>query len=64
MEWSVHCPMSMTITMGQLVSTLFDVYDDELHDKQLAAIATQVRIVELLSGKPRAQRRVAPRKAA
>jgi phosphoribosylamine-glycine ligase len=47
----------MTITMGDLVSTLFDVYDQELHDQHLAAVATQVRIVELLSRRSRPQRR-------
>jgi hypothetical protein len=38
----------MMITMGQLVSELFDTYDREFHDEKLAAIATQVRITELL----------------
>jgi len=47
----------MTITMGELVSTLFEVYDDELHDRRLAAVATQVRLVELLSHRSRPQRR-------
>lgn len=52
----------MTITLGQLVSTLFDVYDRELHDERLAAVATQVRIAEILARSPRQRR--APRKAA
>jgi hypothetical protein len=52
----------MTITIGQLVSTLFDAYDRELHDERLAAVATQVRIAELLARTP--QRRRAQRKAA
>jgi hypothetical protein len=38
----------MTITMGQLVSQFFDTYDREFQDAELAAVATQVRITELL----------------
>ena len=64
MERRVQTTTGMTITMGQLVSTLFDVYDSELHDEQLAAVATQVRLVELLSQKSRPQRRRAARKSA
>jgi hypothetical protein len=54
----------MTITMGDLVSTLFEVYDDELHDQHLAAVATQVRLNELLSQRARPQQRRATLKAA
>jgi hypothetical protein len=38
----------MTITMGDLVSELFDSYDRALRDPKLAAVATQVRLTELL----------------
>ena len=37
----------MTITLGQLVSDLFARYERELHDPELAAVATQVRVAEL-----------------
>lgn len=60
----MQSPACMTITMGDLVSTLFDVYDDELHDRQLAAVATQVRLVELLSDRPRPQQHRATTKVA
>jgi hypothetical protein len=43
----------MTITMGQLVSDLYAKYERELHDEQLAAVATEVRVTELLEGHPR-----------
>jgi hypothetical protein len=38
----------MTTTIGHLVSQLFETYDGELHDEELAAVATQVRLTELL----------------
>lgn len=47
----------MTITMGQLVSEIFDAYDRELQDAELAAVATQVRISELLVSNPQPARR-------
>ena len=46
----------MTITLEQLVETLFDAYDRSLHDEELAAVATEVRIVELLEQSARARR--------
>jgi hypothetical protein len=46
----------MTITMGQLVAQFFEAYDREFHDEELAAVATQVRIAELLEKKPRTRR--------
>jgi hypothetical protein len=52
----------MTITMGQLVAALFDAYDRKLHDEQLAAIATEVRISELLE--QRSRKRTHARRAA
>ena len=64
MERCVQPTTGMTITMGQLVSTLFDAYDRELHDEQLAAVATQVRLVEILSRASRPQRRRTARNAA
>src|SRR5689334_1657503 len=48
MERAVQHSPRMTLTIGQLVSTLFDAYDRELNDERLAAVATQVRIVELM----------------
>lgn len=53
----------MTITMGQLVSQFFDTYDREFHDQELAAIATQVRITELLARTACAQARHATRRS-
>jgi hypothetical protein len=55
MERAVQHSPCMTLTIGQLVSTLFDAYDRELNDERLAAVATQVRIVELMARKPRAR---------
>lgn len=62
MERAVQRSARMTLTIGELVSTLFDAYDRELHDERLAAVATQVRIVELMA--PRPQRSRADRNAA
>ena len=60
MERAVQHSPRMTLTIGQLVSTLFDAYDRELNDERLAAVATQVRIVEFMARKPRA---MPPRRA-
>jgi hypothetical protein len=38
----------MTMTMGQLVSQLFDKYERRYHDERLAAIATSAAIEEIL----------------
>ena len=51
----------MTITLGQLVSDLYGHYERELHDSHLAAVATQVKIAEILDlttreRRPRARR--------
>jgi hypothetical protein len=43
----------MTLTVGQLVSDLYAKYERELHDEQLAAVATEVRVSELLEHMPR-----------
>jgi hypothetical protein len=53
----------MMITMGQLVVTLLDAYGRSLHDDKLAAMATEVRIAELLGrrARPRRERTVRPR---
>ena len=53
----------MTTTMGQLVSDLFARYERELHDPELAAVATQVRLAELLEHSTR-ERRPRERRAA
>jgi hypothetical protein len=50
----------MTITMGQLVSDLYAKYERELHDEELAAVATEIKVSELLESMPR--RRARPRK--
>jgi hypothetical protein len=54
----------MTITMEQLVVMLFDSYDRSLHDEQLAAVATEVRIAELLEKNARARQARTLRRAA
>ncbi len=51
---------TMTITMGQLVSDLYAKYERELHDEELAAVATEIKVSELLESMPR--RRARPRK--
>ena len=38
----------MTTTMGQLVSKLYDRYERAFHDEELAALATQAMIEEIL----------------
>jgi hypothetical protein len=50
----------MTITMGQLISSLFDEYERRYHDRELAAVATQVALVDVLAGA--GKRRRAPRR--
>jgi hypothetical protein len=44
-------------TVGQLISTLFASFDRQLHDEELAAVATQVTLTEWMSGRRRVQRR-------
>jgi hypothetical protein len=51
----------MTTTMGQLVSDLYAKYERELHDEELAAVATEIKVAELLEGSM-ARRRQRPRK--
>lgn len=51
----------MTITMGQLVSTMFEAYERRYHDGQLAAVATQVTLADLLRDARRPETR--PRRA-
>ena len=43
----------MMITVGQLVSDLYAKYERELHDEQLAAVATEIKVTELLECMPR-----------
>ncbi len=43
----------MTTTVGQLISDLYTKYERELHDDQLAAVATEIRVSELLEHVPR-----------
>ncbi len=47
----------MTTTMGQLISDLYAKYERELHDEHLAAVATQIRMCELMDSGPRARGR-------
>ncbi len=44
-------------TVGQLISTLFANFDRQFHDEELAAVATQVALDELLRGRKRVQQR-------
>jgi len=37
-----------TTTLGQLVADLFDRYERRFHDKELAAVATQATITDML----------------
>jgi hypothetical protein len=48
----------MTITVGQLISTVFDAYDRSLGDEKLAAVATEIELSELLAHSSLARRRV------
>jgi hypothetical protein len=40
-------------TIGQLVSVLFSEYQEKFHDEELAAVATQIAIDELLGERKR-----------
>jgi hypothetical protein len=44
-------------TVGELISTLFTKFERQYHDPELAAIATQVAMDELLQERARVQRR-------
>jgi hypothetical protein len=48
--------MTKTTTMGQLVCELYARFERQLRDPELAAVATQVRLAELLEPSPRARR--------
>lgn len=54
---AVHSAAGMTTTMGQLVASIFQAYQRELGDEQIAAVATQVRLSDLLGKRPASQRR-------
>lgn len=55
--------MTMTTTLGHLVTTLFDQYEERYHDEKLAAVATQVTVDHLIrAGRPLARRRPAVRR--
>ena len=43
-------------TLGQLVSTLYAKFERQYHDHELAVVATQVAIDEILSAKRRGAR--------
>ena len=47
----------MKTTIGELISTLFGTYDRSLGDEELAAVATEIRLAELLAQCPSAPRR-------
>lgn len=61
-RWNSACTpqLRMTITMGDLVCEIYEAYGRQLHDDRLAAIATEVRLVELAIPAP-GSRRKAPR---
>jgi hypothetical protein len=40
--------MKMKTTLGQLVADLFEEYQHRYHDEELAAVATQVTLRELM----------------
>jgi len=52
--------MTTTTTLGQLVAALFSQYEHEYADAEVAAVATQVRLADLM----RAQRSPAPARRA
>jgi hypothetical protein len=54
----------MKTTLGQLVATLYSAYDRKLHDRELAAVATQVRMFEMLEARIQARRDEAAKHAA
>jgi hypothetical protein len=54
----------MTTTLGQLISEIFNLYEDRYDDEELAALATQVTVTELLLGNDRATRLRRPTAAA
>jgi hypothetical protein len=52
--------MTTTTTIGQLVATLFDEYENRYRDEKLAAVATQVVVDDLIRahrGRPTRRRR-------
>lgn len=54
------------MTLGQLISTLFAQYEHAYHDEELAAVATQVTLDDLLRARRLIGKRARPvvRKAA
>jgi hypothetical protein len=52
----------MTITMGQLVSEVFEAYERRYGDTELAAVATEVTVDDII--RTVSQRRSRSRKAA
>lgn len=44
-------------TIGQLISTLFARFEQQFQDEELAAVATQLALDELLRGRMRGSRR-------
>jgi hypothetical protein len=55
-ERTVHEAAAMT-TLGQVISVLFTKFERQLHDEQLAAVATQVALDELLRGRQKTGKR-------
>ncbi len=43
----------MKTTIGQLVASLFTQYEHRYHDEELAAVATQVTVDDLISARRR-----------
>ena len=61
LEWLVHITAVMKTTIGQLVSKLFETYEHRYHDEELAAIATEVMLDDILRVQ---RRRTRPHRAA
>jgi RNase P/RNase MRP subunit POP5 len=62
LERLVHMTSRMTITMGQLVSEVFEAYERRYGDTELAAVATQVTVEDVM--RANRKRPVRVRKAA
>jgi hypothetical protein len=53
----------MRTTIGQLVAALYDQYERRFHDEELAALATQVALNELLASLEQAAPPARPQRA-
>jgi hypothetical protein len=55
--------LDMTITMGQLVSEVFEAYERRYGDTELAAVATEVTVDDIMRTARRPRRSTARRGA-